>query len=70
MIEFLRQLVTGVFEAWKRLSISARVQIGLAAALTVVILGGVILLGGQPQYVELFTRLRPSEAVTVIVWLT
>ncbi len=69
MFEFLRQLATGVAEAWRRLSVSARIQIGLAALLTALILGGVMLFGSQPQYITLYTRLDPAESDSVVEYL-
>lgn len=68
-MDFLRSLMVGIMEAWKRLSTNARVQIVLAAALTLAILIGVMLFGSQPQFVNLATRLDPSEADDMIVWL-
>lgn len=69
MFEFLRQLGLGVRDAWTRLSINARVQIGLAAFLTLVIMGASVYFGAQPQYALLYNRLDPSEAGQIQAWL-
>ncbi|MCH7960295.1 MAG: hypothetical protein IID08_09195, partial [Candidatus Hydrogenedentes bacterium] len=69
MTEFLRQLLIGVYEAWQRLSVNARVQIAAAALLTFAFLLGIVLVGSQPQYVRLYSRLDPAEANEMVVWL-
>lgn len=69
-MNFLRSLIEGVSEAWTRLSISARVQIGLAAALTLAILIGVGTFGSQSQFVDLHERLGGNEASEMMVWLS
>lgn len=69
MFEFLRQLITGIGEAWQHLSASARVQIVLAALLTVAVLTGAVIVGGRPQFARLYSRLDPSEANEITVWL-
>jgi flagellar M-ring protein FliF len=69
VIEFLRQLITGVHEAWQRLSANARVQIGLSALLTVLLLGGAIFMGTQPQYTQAYSNLEPGETTTMASWL-
>lgn len=69
VLEFLRQLVTGVTQAWQRLTISARVQIVLAALLTLGVIGGVVYFGAQPQYGRLYSGLNPEEAGEIASWL-
>lgn len=69
MNEFLRQLVTGISEAWKRLSVNARVQIGLSAVLTLVLLGGAVFMGAQPQYTLAYNGLERDEAGEMVSWL-
>ena len=69
MFEFLRQLGLGVRDAWTRLSLNARVQIGLAGFLTLVILGGSVYFGAQPQYALLYNRLEPAESGQIQTWL-
>lgn len=70
MIEFLRQLVAGIVTAWQLLTINARVQIGIAALLTLALIGGSVFFGAQPQYARLYERLDPSESNEISVWLT
>ena len=69
MLEFLRKLVAGVAEAWRRLSINARVQIAVAGLLTLALIGGAVFFGAQPQYARLYDRLDPSESNEIVVWL-
>lgn len=70
MNEFLRQLVTGINEAWKRLSVNARVQIGLSALLTLALFGGAIFMGAQPQYTLAYNGLERNEAGEMVAWLS
>ncbi len=70
MLEFFRQLVTGVAQTWRRLSISARVQLALAALITIALVAGATILGGQAQYGRLYARLDLDEANEIQVWLT
>ncbi len=70
MLEFLRQLVTGVAQTWRRLSISARVQLALAALITISLVAGVAIFGGQAQYGRLYSRLELNETNEIQVWLT
>jgi flagellar M-ring protein FliF len=69
VFEFLRQLGLGVRDAWSRLSLNARVQIGLAGFLTLLILGGSVYFGAQPQYALLYNRLDPAESGLIQTWL-
>lgn len=69
MQEFLRQLLTGIGEAWQRLSVNAKVQIVITALLTFVLIGAVVVIGAQPQFARLFTRLDLSESNEIIIWL-
>lgn len=70
MVEFFRQLTEGITDAWTRLTINARVQIGLAAFLTLIVLGAIVIVGSQPQYVRLHSRLDVSESDEIRAWLT
>ncbi len=69
MLEFFRQLVTGVSDAWQRLSLNARAQIISAALLSILVLVGAVYLGSQPQMVRLYSRLDLTEANEIVVWL-
>lgn len=70
MIEFLRQFITGVGEAWKRLSLNARAQIVLAGLLSIVLLAVAVFFGSQPDYLNLYTRLDLDESNEMAAWLT
>jgi flagellar M-ring protein FliF len=70
VLEFLRQLVNGVAQAWRRLSISARVQLALAALITLGLVAGASYFGAQPQYGRLHQHLALDESNEIAVWLT
>lgn len=70
MLEFFRQLVTGVAQTWRRLSLGARVQLALAALLTIGLIAGAAFYGSQPQYGRLYSRLDLEEANEITVYLT
>jgi len=70
VLEFLRQLVTGVAQTWRRLSISARVQLALAALITIGLVAGAAIYGGQAQYGRLYSQLELEDANAIQVWLT
>ena len=61
-MNFLRQFAIGVAEAWRQLSLSARVNIGFAAAAVVAVIGFIVVMGGQAQYVTLSDDLEPAQA--------
>ena len=69
MFEFLRQLTSGITEAWGRLSTNARVQIGASAALTILLLGGAVYMGARPNFAPLYTGIEQSEADEVRIYL-
>ena len=69
MLEFLRQLTSGILDAWRRLSINARVQIGLSATLFILILGGAVYMGAQPQLTRAFSNLDLAEAGEIEAYL-
>lgn len=64
-MEFLRQLVIGVSQAWRRLSTSARVNVVLAAVATIAVVAYMVTTASRPQYVRLFENLPPSEAAEI-----
>ncbi len=69
MLEFLRRLGEGIRDAWQRLSMNARVQLGLAAFLTMSLLLFVVIRGSSQPYVDLYPALDPKEAQEVVAWL-
>lgn len=64
-MEFLRQLLVGLGHAWRRLSISARVNLGLAFLFTVAVIASTVIFGSRPQYVTLFDSLGPEDLVAI-----
>ncbi|MEK7795682.1 MAG: flagellar basal-body MS-ring/collar protein FliF [Candidatus Hydrogenedentota bacterium] len=70
MLEFLRQFGRGVSDAWRRLSLSARVQMIAAALLTTLFLVSVVVVGSRPQFVELYSGLSAQDAGTIVTWLS
>lgn len=70
MLEFLRQFGRGVSDAWRRLSLSARVQMIAAALLTTVFLVSVVVIGSRPQFVQLYSGLSAQDAGTIVTWLS
>lgn len=60
-MNFLRQLLAGIADAWNRLSLSARVNIVLASLATVVVVGMLVYMGSQPTYVSLYRQIELSE---------
>ena len=61
MLDFFRQLMNGIVDAWKQLSLSARVNIGLAGAAVVILIFFVVYMNAKPQYVTL-TTVEAGEA--------
>jgi flagellar M-ring protein FliF len=69
-VEFLRQFVNGLLQAWRRLSASARINIGLAAAVTIAIIVVVTVMGARPQFVRLYGDLELEEAAQIQSYLS
>lgn len=69
MVDFLRQLVIGINQAWRRLSISARVNVVLAALATVAVVAFMVRTASRPQYVRLFENLDASETSNIAALL-
>ncbi len=69
-MDFLRQFLNGLQQAWRRLSASARVNIGLAAAATIAIVAVVAVMGGRPQFVRLYSGLELEEAAQIQSYLS
>lgn len=65
-MNFLRQLLTGIAEAWGQLSASARVNIALAAVFAIALVGFVTYLGASPQYVTLSSDVASADASRII----
>ena len=60
-MDFLRQLIAGVVQTWRRLSISARINLVLAALVTTALVAVMVFSASRPNYVRLFDGLDPSE---------
>ncbi|MBN2310059.1 MAG: flagellar M-ring protein FliF [Candidatus Hydrogenedentes bacterium] len=64
-MEFLRQILAGIGQAWGRLSLSARVNLVLASLATVAVIAVLVAFGSRPQYVTLFDGLSPSDVTEI-----
>jgi len=60
-VEFLRQFINGLIQAWQRLSSSARVNLVLASLVAAGLVAFVVFTASQPNYVRLFDGVNPSE---------
>ena len=69
-VDFFRQLAAGIAQAWKQLSLSARVNIVLTAAAMVALIVFVAFTSARPQYVTLSTGLTPEDRGKVVSFLT
>lgn len=61
-MEFLRQLWNGLQEAWFKLSLSARINLGLAATTVIILIALVVFTTAKPQYVTLASDLDQKTA--------
>lgn len=66
---FFVQLFQGVSQAWRRLSLSARVNLGVASVITVLLVAGVVLFQTRPHYVPLYTGLDLGESAEIQSYL-
>ncbi len=64
-MEFFRELISGISDAWKQLSLSARVNIVLAAATVMIVIGVVIFSSVRPGYVALANNLDAMKAAEI-----
>lgn len=65
-MDFARQLLKGLMQAWGRLSSSARVNLALAGAATVLVIVLTVFMSSRPQYVRLYDHLDPAEAAKIV----
>ncbi|MBI2421834.1 MAG: flagellar M-ring protein FliF [Candidatus Hydrogenedentes bacterium] len=68
--DFFRQLWRGIRGAWKELSLSARINILLAAIAVVVVIGVVVITAPREQYVTLSSNLDGAQASQIVQLLT
>lgn len=69
-MEFFRQLLQGIREAWSNLSLSARINIALATLAVTAIIGFVLYSGTQPFYVTLSSEVDPADAQKIVQTLS
>lgn len=65
-MNFLRQLMRDTADAWRRLTISARINIALAGLVVIGVIASMVYFSSAPQYVTLSTGLQGSESNQVI----
>ena len=65
-MDFLRQLIAGVVQTWRRLSISARINLVLAALVTAGLVALMVFTASRPNYVRLFDGLDASETSQIV----
>jgi len=64
-VEFLRQLLRGIAQAWARLSLSARVNIVAAGLVSAVVIGVLVAFGARPDYILLHRGLGREDASAI-----
>ena len=69
MWESLRQFMSGIQRTWQRLSLSARINIVLSLAATLVVIAALVFYGSQPQYVVLYSGLDRDDSAAIIQYL-
>ena len=65
-MDFLRQVLNGIAQAWQRLSASARINLVLATVVTVVLVGFVVATAGKATYVRLFDGVNSEELPKIV----
>ena len=65
-MDFFRQLFIGISDAWKQLSMSARINIVLAGLLVAALVGYVAYSSARPAYVTLSSHLDATEANQIV----
>ena len=64
-MEYLRQLLSGIADVWRKLSTSARVNIVVAGLGVAALIAAIVWMGAQPQYVTLSSQLSPQDATKI-----
>ena len=60
-MDFLRQFIDGLRQAWRQLSLTARVNIALAGIAVAVVIGSVVYFGAQTQYISLASDIESNN---------
>jgi len=68
-VESLFQFIRGLAQAWRRLSLSARINLILALLATAGLVAFMVFVAGKPNYVRLFEGVNPSEMSKIVVVL-
>ena len=63
--EFFQQLGTGIADAWQRLDMSARLNMGLAGVATLLFILGMLWWGTRADYVRLYDGLSREDSIAV-----
>ncbi len=61
MLDYLRQMWEGIVQVWRRLTVSARVNIAITLFVTLALIAALVLIGGRREYVNLYSNLDPAE---------
>lgn len=64
-MDFLRQIANDLMKAWKELSLSARINIVVAAAAVIAVIVFTITFSVRPQYITLSSGLRPEDTAKI-----
>ncbi len=68
-MDFLRQLIAGVVQAWGRLSLSARINLVLASLATLGVILLLVVTSARPQYVQLYAGLTAEDSAAIQSYL-
>lgn len=69
-MDFVYQIASDLLKAWRALSLSARINIFVAAAAVIAVILFSITFGVRPQYVTLSSGLRPEDTAKIADLLT
>ncbi len=69
-MEFWRQFWQNTVQTWRQLSVSARVNIGVTALITLVLIVALVAVGSRAKYVNLFTNLSAEDTAAIQAYLT
>lgn len=69
MLDFFGQLASGIRDAWTGLSARARINIGVAAAFVLVLMGVILYYGTRPEFVLLYDGLTQEDSIAIRTYL-